>query len=170
MRDTNRKINREAPTPILDTPEVIVTTASQGAKLTAPLLPTLVTPIKGRAVNGSRGHPEPGPGCTTCMRAWPAAPSGSSPTASVGQTLIDTSSGTWPPPLHLPSCTKADLFTLFMFQIQHPSRSLATLLLEGLRLVKFLEGRDTGLFQTVLDSSVSEDLRLLTANLQTHLR
>lgn len=74
------------------------------------------------------------------------------------------------PPLHLPSCTKADLFTLFMFQIQHPSRSLATLLLEGLRLVKFLEGRDTGLFQTVLDSSVSEDLRLLTANLQTHLR
>lgn len=40
-------------------------------------------------------------------------------------------------------------------------------MLEGLRLVKFLEGRDTGLFQTALDSSVGEDLRLLRANSQT---
>ncbi|TKC38840.1 hypothetical protein EI555_007718, partial [Monodon monoceros] len=40
----------------------------------------------------------------------------------------------------------------------------------GLRLVKFLEGRDIGLFQTALDSSLSEDLRLLTANSEAHLR
>lgn len=45
MRDKDRKITREVPTPILETPEDTGTIGSQGAKPTSPLLPTLIIPI-----------------------------------------------------------------------------------------------------------------------------
>lgn len=101
MRNKKRKINRERPPPILETPEAPETTTSQGARSTFPLLPALVISIppragQGRAVNGSGGDPEQGPGLhgtdgSRGSRARPAAPSGPDPAAATGQILADTS-------------------------------------------------------------------------------
>lgn len=69
-RNTNRKINREAPTPILKTPEATDNCVTRST-INCPSASHMGYPDlhKGRAVNASRGHPEQGQGHTARVTA-----------------------------------------------------------------------------------------------------
>lgn len=69
-RNTNRKINREAPTPILKTPEATDNCVTRST-INCPSASHTGYPDlhKGRAVNASRGHPEQGQGHTARVTA-----------------------------------------------------------------------------------------------------
>lgn len=77
-RNTNRKINREAPTPILKTPEATDNCVTRST-INCPSASHMGYPDlhKGRAVNASRGHPEQGQGHTARVTAEVPEPASS---------------------------------------------------------------------------------------------